>query len=196
MPRIPDDELDRLKGEVSIERLLHARGVELKRVGKDLKGRCPFHGPDEDPSLSVDPGRNVFHCFGCGAKGSVVDLVMRLEGVSFRHAVEILLADYPSPSGRPPDQPLPKRSLARKLPLVVSPHASDGDLLTAVALYYHETAKRFPDPGEYLASRGLTRRRWSTVSSSGTRTGPSATTSRASVPPTVRACGRGSRSLG
>jgi len=155
MARIPDDELERLKREVSIERLLEARGVALKRVGKDLKGRCPFHGPDEDPSLSVDPDRNVFHCFGCGAKGSVVDLVMLLEGVSFRHAVEILLADYPSPSGRPADQPPPKRSLVPKLPLVVSPHASDGELLTAVALYYHETAKRFPDPGEYLASRGI-----------------------------------------
>ena len=58
----------------------------------------------------MDPVRNVFHCFGCGAKGSVVDLVMRLEGVSFRHAVEILLADYPNPTELPPDEPPPKRS--------------------------------------------------------------------------------------
>ena len=155
MARIPDDELERLKREVSIERLLEARKVELKRVGKDLRGRCPFHGPDEDPSLSVDPERNVFHCFGCGAKGSVVDLVMRLEGVSFRHAVEILMADSPSPSGRSPDRPPPKRSLAPKLPLVVSPDASDGELLTAVAFYYHDTFKRFPDAAEYLASRAI-----------------------------------------
>ena len=154
MARIPDDELERLKREVSIERLLSVRGVELKRAGKDLRCRCPFH-QEETASLSVDPERNVFHCFGCGAKGSVVDLVMLLEGVSFRHAVEILMADYPSPSQLPPDEPPPKRSLAPKLPLLVSPEATDGEVLTTVGLYYHDDGKRFPEMREYLAGRSI-----------------------------------------
>ncbi len=155
MARIPDDELERLKREVSIADLLRARGVELKRVGKDLRGRCPLHGPDETPSLFVDTHRNLFICHGCGAKGSVIDLVMRLEGVSFRHAVEILLADYPSVSSRPAGRPPPKRSTVQKLPALVTDEAGDGELRTRVALYYHETLKKHPEPVEYLDGRGL-----------------------------------------
>ncbi len=155
MGRIPEGELERLKREVSLQRLAEARGVELRRVGKDLRGCCPFHSPDEDPSLSIDPERNVFHCFGCGAKGSVVDWVMKVEGVTFPHAVEILRADYPGLAQGPADRPPPRRSIAPKLPVVVEPDADDSELRTRVALYYHETFKRHPEPAEYLRSRGL-----------------------------------------
>jgi DNA primase len=155
MARIPDEELERLKREVSVERLVEARGVELKRMGKDLRGRCPFHD-DEDPSFSIDPVRNVFHCFGCGVKGSVVDLVMLLEGVAFRHAVEILRADYPGLSDGPADRPPPKKGTALKLPaLVEDEKVSDSELRGVVAGYYHETIKQSPEALEYLESRGL-----------------------------------------
>jgi DNA primase len=156
MARIPDDELERLKREVSIERLVEARGVELKRMGKDLRGRCPFHD-DEDPSFSVDPVRNVFHCFGCGAKGSVIDLVMHLEGVTFRHAVEILRADYPT--AHPPGAQArpPKKATTLKLPALVEEddEISDSELRGVVAGYYHETFKQCVEPQEYMESRGL-----------------------------------------
>ena len=52
MPRIPDTELERLKNEVSVERLVEASGVELKKAGKDMLGRCPFHD-DAEASLVV-----------------------------------------------------------------------------------------------------------------------------------------------
>src|SRR4051812_1070588 len=55
MARIPDSEIERLKQAVSIERFVAGFGVELKRQGKDLFGRCPFHD-DRTPSLSVTPG--------------------------------------------------------------------------------------------------------------------------------------------
>lgn len=42
MARIPDEVVERLKREVAIERLAEARGIELKRHGADLIGRCPF----------------------------------------------------------------------------------------------------------------------------------------------------------
>ncbi|MDY7096259.1 MAG: CHC2 zinc finger domain-containing protein, partial [Acidobacteriota bacterium] len=156
MARIPTEELERLKREVSVERLVEARGVELKRQGKDLRGRCPLH-PDEDPSFSVDPVKNVFHCFGCGAKGSVIDLVMALEGVTFRHAVEILRADYPGLGEAPADRPPPRTSTTLKLPPLVSDddEISDDELRGVVAGYYHETLKQSPEALEYLESRGL-----------------------------------------
>ena len=57
MARIPEEEIERIKREVSLERLVEASGVELKKRGKDLFGRCPFHAPDETPSFSVTPAK-------------------------------------------------------------------------------------------------------------------------------------------
>lgn len=59
MARIPETELERLKNEISVERLVEASGVELKRGGKDMLGRCPFH-EDDTASLVVSPGKNLW----------------------------------------------------------------------------------------------------------------------------------------
>ena len=67
-------------------------------AGADLVERCPFHD-DRTPSLVVTPGKNLWHCLGaCQAGGSVVDWAMRAEGVSFRHAVELLRDGMPMTS--------------------------------------------------------------------------------------------------
>lgn len=100
MARIPEGQVERIKREVSLERLVQGKGVELSRKGRDLVGLCPFHEEDT-ASLIVSPAKNLFHCMGCGAAGSVIDWVMRVEGVSFRHAVELLTQDvFPSVSPR------------------------------------------------------------------------------------------------
>ena len=54
MARIPDCEIERLKLEVSLQRLAEASGIELKRHGADLLGLCPFH-EDREPSLVISP---------------------------------------------------------------------------------------------------------------------------------------------
>jgi hypothetical protein len=90
MARIPDEEIERLKQEVSLERLAEGQGIELQRHGADLLGRCPFHD-DHEPSLVISPKKNLWHCLGaCQAGGTVIDWVMRTRGVSFRLAVELL----------------------------------------------------------------------------------------------------------
>lgn len=91
MARIPNDELKRLKEDISVQRLVEAVGVELKASGKDLLGCCPFHD-DGEPSLVVTPAKNLWHCFACAIGGGPIDWVMKKEGVSFRHAVELLRA--------------------------------------------------------------------------------------------------------
>lgn len=58
MARIPDEEIERLKQEVSLQRLVEAQGIELKRHGADLLGHCPFHD-DREPSLVVSPKKNL-----------------------------------------------------------------------------------------------------------------------------------------
>ena len=74
MARIPDDVIERLTHEVSLERLAEARGVKLARHGADLIGLCPFHN-DREPSLVISPKKNLWHCLGaCQTGGTVTGL--------------------------------------------------------------------------------------------------------------------------
>lgn len=95
MARLPDETVTRIKQEVSLVRLAEARGFELKPHGKHYAIHCPFHADDKTPSLIITPDKNLFHCPACGAKGSPIDWVMKLEGVSMRHALELLANDLP-----------------------------------------------------------------------------------------------------
>jgi DNA primase catalytic core len=141
MARIPEGEIERLKREVSLERLVAAAGIELVRHGADLIGLCPFH-EDHAPSLIVSPEKNLWHCLGkCQTGGSAIDWVMRTRGVSFRHAVE-LLRDAPME---------PVRRLAAPL----KPEADDQEALGQVVAYYHSALKESPEALRYLESRGL-----------------------------------------
>ncbi len=155
MARIPETELERLKSEISVERLVEASGVELKRGGKDMLGRCPFH-EDDTASLVVSPGKNLWHCFGCGAAGGPIDWVMKTRGMSFRHAVELLREGLPSSAaGQAADAVPIKRTTVRALPAPVAFDADDAQLLGQVADYYAATLKQSPEALAYLESRGI-----------------------------------------
>jgi DNA primase catalytic core len=153
MAHIPDDEKARLKREVSIERLAEARGVKLKRHGKELLGLCPFH-EDHSPSLCIDPVKNVWHCKGaCGEGGDVIKWVMKAEGVSFRHACELLRNEVPLTARSA--GAVVKESTVPKLPPLFGPTAGDQAVLGIVVSYYHETLKNSPQAQQYLVQRGL-----------------------------------------
>ena len=68
MARIPVEVVERLKTEISVQRLAEARGVVFKPHGSDLIGRCPFHD-DKTPSLVVTPAKNLWHCLGACQAG-------------------------------------------------------------------------------------------------------------------------------
>ena len=168
MPRIPEPELQRLKDEVSVQRLVESSGVELKKAGKDWLGRCPFHQPDTEPSLVVTPAKNLWHCFGCQIGGGPIDWVMKSRGVSFRHAVELLKADAgagasssaagssAAGSSAAGSSAAPaKRSTVRALPAPVALDADDRTLLNQAIDYYHQRLKESPAALDYLRSRGL-----------------------------------------
>lgn len=154
MARIPEAEIERLKNEVSVERLVEASGIELKRAGKDLLGRCPFH-EDDTASLVVTPGKNLWHCFGCGVGGGPIDWVIKKNGVSFRHAVELLRADPALAAGSAEAPSAVKRSRVAKLPPPVALDAGEQELLNQVIGYYHETLLASPEALAYLDKRGL-----------------------------------------
>jgi DNA primase catalytic core len=153
MARIAESELERLKSEVSLLRLMEAGGLELAKQGKDYACRCPFHD-EATASLVVTPSKNLFHCFGCGAAGGPVDWLMKFDKLSFRAAVERLrselgLSDTPAPSA-----PL-KTGKLKAAPLPLAADADSQADLRRVLDYYHETLKQSPEALDYLAKRGL-----------------------------------------
>lgn len=151
MARIPEDQIERLKSEVAVERLVEASGVVLKKSGKDRLGLCPFH-EDKTASLVVTPAKNLWHCFGCGIGGGPIDWVMKQRGVSFRHAVELLREGLPASAVEPGTV---KRSTVRALPAPVAFDADDQALLNQMVDYYHERLQATTEVQAYLASRGL-----------------------------------------
>jgi DNA primase len=152
MARVPEAEIERLKREISLERLVAARGIVLAKTGANLVGLCPFHDDKNTPNLVITPEKNVFHCFACDASGSVIDWVMKTEGLSFRHAVEVLRGggELGASAGPPP-----KLGTVRKLSPVVQPSADRAELLGQVVDFYHATLKESPEALAYLESRGL-----------------------------------------
>lgn len=63
--------------------------VRLKKSGRDYSGLCPFH-KEKSPSFHVSREKQLFHCFGCGASGNLVQFVMRSEGLDFVEALKLL----------------------------------------------------------------------------------------------------------
>ena len=63
--------------------------MSLKKSGKSYMACCPFHN-EKTPSFHIDRDKQLFHCFGCGASGNFVQLVMRLEGLDYRDAIKFL----------------------------------------------------------------------------------------------------------
>src|SRR3954447_3410440 len=130
MARIPTEEIEQLKNDVSVERLMALAGIALKKSGKDRIGQCPFHD-DSEPSLVVTPAKNLWHCFGCQIGGGPIDWVMKLRGVSFRHAVELLKAD-PALAAQGVQAPV-KHATVRSLPPPVGFDVGEQALLNQVA---------------------------------------------------------------
>jgi DNA primase catalytic core len=154
MPYVPPELKARIKREISIQRLAEARGIKLRRSGKELIGLCPFH-QDRNPSLNIDPVKNVWHCKGaCGEGGDVIEWVKRAEGISFTHAVELLKRNY-LPSAASTAEPPPRISTVPKLPALFQTNVDDQKLLNIVVDYYHRMLKQSPEPQQYLIRRGL-----------------------------------------
>src|SRR6202021_3937543 len=114
MARMAEELKERLKKEVSVQAAAEARGIKLRRSGKELIGLCPFHD-DRNPSFNIDPVKNGWSCKGaCGEGGDVIRWVARAEGISDTHALELLKGDYlPMSAGSLPPG---KKSTGPKLP--------------------------------------------------------------------------------
>ncbi len=83
--RIKED----IRSRSDIVEVISSYNVQLKRSGARFKGCCPFH-KEKTPSFHVDPAKQIYHCFGCGAGGDVFNFVQQSEGADFPTAMQIL----------------------------------------------------------------------------------------------------------
>ena len=89
---IPQNFLDDLHDRLNIVDVVSAY-LPLKKKGTNYWGLCPFHH-EKTPSFSVNESKQIFHCFGCGAGGTVIDFVMKLFDIPFRQAILRINADF------------------------------------------------------------------------------------------------------
>jgi len=84
--RIPEDKIDEIRSSVDIVDVIGST-VRLKKAGKNFQGLCPFH-TEKTPSFMVNPEKQIFKCFGCGAGGNVFSFIMKDQNVTFYEAVK------------------------------------------------------------------------------------------------------------
>ena len=90
MPRNHEAEAvrDRIRDATDIVDLV-SEHVQLTRRGRNFLGLCPFH-EEKTPSFSVNPDRQFYHCFGCGAGGDVFKFIQEIDRVTFIEAIKFL----------------------------------------------------------------------------------------------------------
>ncbi len=83
--RYSEDFIEKVRAANNIEDIISGY-VKLQRKGSSYMGLCPFHN-EKTPSFSVHPGRQTYHCFGCGASGDVFNFIMEYDRMSFQEAI-------------------------------------------------------------------------------------------------------------
>ena len=137
---IPDSFIEELLARSDVVELIDRR-VPLKRVGSEFQACCPFHD-EKTPSFTVSPKKQFYHCFGCGAHGSVIGFLMQYEGLEFLDAVEEL--------ARAAGLEVPKSGSQKP-----RPDTGLYDILESCSKFYVEQLKNNPNAIEYLKGRGL-----------------------------------------
>jgi len=90
--RIPPEFIDELLARADIVEIIDSR-VPLKKAGREYKGCCPFHD-EKTASFTVSPGKQFYHCFGCGAHGTAIGFLMEYDHLGFRETIEELAGRY------------------------------------------------------------------------------------------------------
>ena len=144
MGLIPQTFIDELIARADIVEIIGLR-VPLKKAGREYRACCPFHN-EKTPSFWVSPDKQFYHCFGCGAHGTVLKFLMEHDRMAFPEAVEDLAErlglEVPREAGSTPSNT--KRA---EEPLY--------DLMGRVAKFFSESLERDARARAYVERRGL-----------------------------------------
>src|SRR6266536_3008575 len=147
---IEQAEIDLVKRETDLVKLVESSGVKLKRKGKQLAGLCPFHD-DHEPSLIVDPKKQLWNCLGaCSEGGDVYRWVMKRDRLDFKAAHRLLAALVllaPGEAAKEDDELKTEGG---------APAQNDLLWLSRVVEHYHRRLLETPAAQDYLRSRGIT----------------------------------------
>lgn len=145
---IAEARISEVKAGADIVAVASSYGLTFTQKGKDHFTHCPFH-EDQDASFSVNREKGVYHCFGCGAKGNVIQLVEKLAGVGFAEAFELV-------SGK--DMALLPTSSRQNEPLQAKVQLTSAERSELLEESFNQMRVCFgdrPEGRKYLASRGL-----------------------------------------
>ena len=127
-------------------------GIELKRQGRAMVGRCIFHPDNGRPNLHIYADSESWRCYRCGIGGDALAFIMHAEDVGFREAVDRLSSGRPAPV-RPRPRPVPSaRPASRDLE---GRTAEELAVLQAATNFYHANLLAEPLAIDYLAQRGI-----------------------------------------
>jgi len=140
---IPQEKIDEIRESADILDFISGY-IQLKKSGRNFFGLCPFH-IEKTPSFSVNPEKQIFHCFGCGEGGNIYSFIMKMERVSFPEAVEFLADKLRIPIKKEKAKPGIKRENLYKIN-------------EKTAMWFHDnlvSEKIGEDARKYLKNRGI-----------------------------------------
>lgn len=146
--QIPRNFIDDLIERADIVDIIDSR-VKLKKAGRNYQALCPFHD-EKSPSFSVNPDKQFYYCFGCGAGGNVLSFVMDYERLDFPQAIENLAHYYGLSVPREELNPNQEKAQQRKRDLY--------DTMEGAARFYREQltlAHHSQEANAYIRQRGL-----------------------------------------
>ena len=146
--RYTQDSIDRARDAVDAVDLVSTK-TELRRVGSQWMGLCPFHD-ERTPSFSLNPVKKVYICHGCGAKGDAITFVRELEALDFPEAVEFLAERYNVELQREREDPREEERRRRRERLLALLEKTAGFYATYLA-----ESSEASDARDYLQGRGL-----------------------------------------
>ncbi|UDG83139.1 DNA primase [Candidatus Vallotia lariciata] len=158
---IPHSFLQDLLNRVDILDVV-GRYVNLKKSGANFSGLCPFHN-EKNPSFTISPTKQFYHCFGCGVHGTVISFLMQYQGLTFPKAVDELAQSigFAVPHETTPEEYSVRNLLGLEnsgnLPST-SPRPTYTliDIMRSASDYYCKQLRIAPDAIQYLKNRGLT----------------------------------------
>jgi DNA primase len=139
--RIPQAFIDEIVARSDIVEIIGAR-VPLKKAGREFKACCPFHN-EKSPSFWVSPDKQFYHCFGCGAHGTVVGFLMQYEKLGFLDAV----ADLAQRAGLE----LPREAMGTGDPDSANLH----DVMGRIARFFEQNLADNARARKYVSARGI-----------------------------------------
>jgi DNA primase len=145
---IPRDFIDSLLARADIVSVINQR-VPLKKAGVTFKACCPFH-QEKTPSFNVNPHKQFYHCFGCGAHGDAITFIMEYEGLSFLEAVESLAGQL--------GMEVPRQKVSEQQQKQQQKARDHYDVMQMAAKFYRHQLRDHPaseQAKEYLRQRGL-----------------------------------------